>query len=146
MIPQPAPIPHLAPVPRLIDTECRRLEMLALEGEHLNPQASALLLAELERATLYPAAELPPGTVTMDAEVDYVNESSGVLRSIRLVYPNEADVARGCISILTPVAAGLIGLTVGDRIEWPDRQGRTHMLRIVKVALPEMGPDAGETA
>jgi regulator of nucleoside diphosphate kinase len=135
-----------APVPRLIDTECRRLEMLALEGEHLNPQASALLLAELERAILFPATELPPATVTMNAEVDYVDEGSGVQRSVRLVYPNEADVARGCISILTPVAAGLIGLTVGDRIEWPDRQGRTHMLRIVKVAAPEMGPDAGETA
>lgn len=135
-------MPQTAPVPRLIDTECRRLEMLALEGEHLNPQASALLLAELERAILYPAAELPPATVTMHAEVGYVDESSGVRRTVRLVYPNEADVARGCISILTPVAAGLIGLTIGDRIEWPDRQGRTHMLHIVKVAPPDAGAAA----
>lgn len=108
--------------------------MLALERRHLNPLASSLLLAELERAILYPARELPPGTVTMNAELDYLDESSDVRRTVRLVYPNEADVERGRISILTPVAAGLIGLREGDRIVWPDRQGRTRTLRIMKVA------------
>jgi len=125
-----------APIPRLIDAECHRLEMLALEREHLNPLASSLLLAELERALLYPAKDLPPATITMNAELDYIDESSGVRRSVRLVYPHEADVARGRISILTPIAAGLIGLTAGDRIDWPDRQGRTRTLRIEKVAPP----------
>ena len=107
--------------------------MLALERQHLNTLASSLLLAELDRAILYPARELPPATVTMNAEVDYLDESSGVRRTVRLVYPNEADVERGRISILTPIAAGLIGLSEGDRIVWPDRQGRTRTLRIMRV-------------
>lgn len=110
--------------------------MLALEREHLNPTASAMLLAELERALLYPAKDLPPSTVSMNAEVDYIDESSGMRRTVRLVYPNEADLERGRLSILTPVAAGLIGLAVGDRIAWPDRQGRTRTLRIEKVVAP----------
>ncbi|MES1972509.1 MAG: GreA/GreB family elongation factor [Pseudomonadota bacterium] len=127
-------MPPAAPVPHLLASECGRLEMLALDHEHLNPDVSALLLAELDRAILHEADALPPATVTMHAEVEYLDERSGLRRTVQLVYPSEADVARGRISILTPVAAGLIGLTIGDRIAWPDRQGRDHMLRIMRVA------------
>lgn len=134
---QHATTPLAAPVPRLIASECTYLEMLALSHEHQFPQASALLLAELERAVLYEAEDLPPSTVTMNADVEFVDESSGVRRSVRLVCPSEADVGRGLISILTPVGAGLIGLTAGDRIAWPDRQGRVRMLRILTVGSAE---------
>jgi len=134
VIPDPLPLPPAAPTPRLIDSECASLEMLALDHEHLHPEVSALLFAELERAELYAAKDLPPATISMNAEVDYIDENSGLRRTVRLVYPHEADVERGRISILTPIGAGLIGLTIGDCIEWPDRLGRSHRLRIVDVA------------
>ncbi len=35
-----------------------------------------------------------------------------------LVYPNEADVERGRVSVLAPVGTALLGLSVGQSIDW----------------------------
>ena len=40
---------------------------------------------------------------------------------------------------LTPVGAGLIGMTAGSSICWPDRDGHDRMLRIVSVTSPGAG-------
>jgi regulator of nucleoside diphosphate kinase len=53
-----------------------------------------------------------------------------------LVYPAEADIEAGRISILTPVGAGLIGLAEGASILWPDRDGHERRLRIIAVTPP----------
>ncbi|RYD41162.1 MAG: transcription elongation factor GreAB, partial [Sphingomonadales bacterium] len=37
----------------------------------------------------------------------------------------------------TPVGAGLIGLSVGQSINWPDRGGIEHRLTIVAVDQPQ---------
>ncbi|PZQ56447.1 MAG: transcription elongation factor GreAB, partial [Phenylobacterium zucineum] len=53
--------------------------------------------------------------------------------TIRLVYPAEADIAAGKVSVMTHVGAGLLGLAEGQAILWPDRDGRRRPLRIVAV-------------
>ena len=58
-------------------------------------------------------------------------------RSVQLVLPGEADIENGRISVLTPVGAGLIGLSPGQEIEWPDIEGRSRKLRILAVRQPE---------
>lgn len=116
----------------LIDSEAESLANLALAAgpDH---EAAALLLAEIERAETHTAETLPPGVVTMGAAAIFVDEGSGARRSITLVYPGEADIAAGRISILTLVGAGLIGLSEGQTIHWPDRSGRERRLRIESV-------------
>ena len=52
----------------------------------------------------------------------------------RLVYPGEADIAVGKVSVLSPVGAGLLGLKAGQSIQWPDRDGRLRALRVLKVS------------
>ncbi|WP_296220348.1 GreA/GreB family elongation factor, partial [uncultured Sphingomonas sp.] len=54
-------------------------------------------------------------------------------RMVELVYPGDADIAQGRVSILTPIGAGLIGMRAGRSISWPDRDGRERLLRIVSV-------------
>jgi regulator of nucleoside diphosphate kinase len=56
---------------------------------------------------------------------------------VKLVYPQDADIEAGRISILTPIGAGLIGLAQGDSIVWPDRDGQERILRIVRVEAGE---------
>jgi len=53
---------------------------------------------------------------------------------VQLVYPADADIDAGKVSILTPVGAGLIGLRAGQAIAWPDRDGRARTLRVLGVA------------
>ena len=120
----------------LIDIEAESLTNLALGIAHTTPQVSELLLTEIGRAQTYRAERIPGDVVTMHSTVEYIDEASGVDRIVQIVYPAQADIAAGRISILTPIAAGLIGLREGQSISWPDREGRRRTLRIVKVTQP----------
>ena len=125
------------PPVHLIDRECDLLVDLALQIEGQSPGVAALLLGEIERAEVHPAESLPPGTVTIGSEVDFLDESTHRLRTVTLVMPGDADIGAGRISVLTPVGAGLIGLGEGNAIDWPDRDGTSRRLRILAVRPPE---------
>ncbi|NIJ21780.1 regulator of nucleoside diphosphate kinase [Sphingomonas naasensis] len=105
----------------MIDAEAEMLADLALSVERRMPAVSALLLREAGRARLHRAADIPGDVVTMGSRVEFVDETHGVPRTVTLVYPCEADISEGRISILTPVGAALIGLRAGQSIFWPDR-------------------------
>ncbi|HSX56987.1 MAG TPA: nucleoside diphosphate kinase regulator [Sphingomonas sp.] len=120
----------------MIDTEAERLSELALNVETAMPQVSDLLLRETTRARLHRAAAIPADVVTMGTEVEFRDEASGVTRTVTLAWPQDADIAAGRISILTPIGAGLIGLREGQQILWPDRDGRERNLMIVRVGQP----------
>jgi regulator of nucleoside diphosphate kinase len=83
-----------------------------------------------------PAAELPPDVVTMGSRVAFVDRASGERHSVELVYPGEADMAQGRVSVLTPIGAALIGMRRGSAIDWPNRQGEVRRLKIVEVVRP----------
>ncbi|ODT88292.1 MAG: transcription elongation factor GreAB [Sphingobium sp. SCN 64-10] len=118
------------PAIQMIDREADALTSLALGAEDKQPQVSALLLDEIARARVVRAERIPADTVTMGATVDFIDEASGTERTVKLVYPREADIAAGRVSILSLVGAGLIGLREGQAISWPDRSGRERQLRI----------------
>jgi regulator of nucleoside diphosphate kinase len=61
---------------------------------------------------------------------------TGEDRTISLVYPGQADIAQGRISILTPIGAALIGLRVGQSIDWTARDERTHQLTVQSIEPP----------
>lgn len=94
------------------------------------------LRAELERAIVVPVESMAPDVVCMHARVRYCDESNGQLREVELVYPAEADAAAGRISVLAPVGAALIGVSVGQSIDWPFPDGRPRTLRVVEVLPP----------
>jgi regulator of nucleoside diphosphate kinase len=128
----------------MIDTEAEALSDLALAAQDRVPQVSELLLDETARATTHAAERIPTNVVTMHATVRFIDEASGKEHSFQLVYPGEADISAGRISILTPVGAGLIGLREGQSILWPDRDGHERELKIVAVSRPAAA--AGGTA
>ena len=122
-----------SPPIQMIDREADRLTQLALSKEEDLPQVCDLLLREINRATIRTAGRFPSGVVTMHSRVTFVDAATGAERTVQLVYPGEADISAGRISILTPVGAGLIGLSEGQSILWPDRDGHERKLSIVKV-------------
>jgi regulator of nucleoside diphosphate kinase len=121
----------------LIDTEADALYALALTIRTKKPERSAMLLAELDRAEVHSRAALPAGVVTMNSRVEFTDENSRVRRTVELVYPHDADIAEGRISILSPVGIGLIGMAAGSAILWPDREAHERVLRIGRVFAPE---------
>ncbi len=124
------------PLIRMIDSEADVLTELTLQNQRDSISFYELLLDEIDRAAICDRADIPPDVVTMGSSVTFLDEKSGAERTVRLVYPADADIAAGRMSILTPVGAGLIGLSVGQSINWPDRGGIEHRLTIVAVEQP----------
>lgn len=94
--------------------------------------AAEQLEAELQRATVVDPREVPPTVVTMNSEVAYEDLATGERRVVRVVFPNEADAGRGKVSVMAPIGSALIGLSVGQEIEWRVPGGRKR-IRVVEI-------------
>ncbi|MBU2985613.1 nucleoside diphosphate kinase regulator [Saccharophagus degradans] len=91
-----------------------------------------LLMAELDRAEIIPTNEMPDNVVRMYSEVTFTVSTTGKTFSAQLVYPNEVS-SRDTISILSPVGSALLGLSVGQSIEWPLSIDRRTLVKIENV-------------
>ncbi len=119
---------------RLLDAEPARVDLDALRDE-------------LERARIVEPEQIPPSVVTMNSVVRFSSEQTGTESEITLVFPGAADAAKGRISVLAPVGSALLGLAVGDTIEWPLPHGRTDRLRVTSVTYqPEAAGDEPRVA
>mgnify|MGYP003631102346 FL=1 len=125
------------PVIHMIDHESDAIEAFAMAMESRNPKVAEMLYEELGRAILHSADDMPDNIVTMNCKVEFVDETSGLRRTVKLVYPKDADIENDHLSILTPMGAGLIGMVAGETIAWPDRSGTERILRIVNVTPPD---------
>lgn len=92
---------------------------------------------ELERAIVVPCESIQPGIVTMGSRVRYADNETGASREVEIVFPEEADPARGRVSVFAPVGAALIGLSVGHEIDWGFPGGGTRRLTVVDVIQPD---------
>jgi regulator of nucleoside diphosphate kinase len=77
-------------------------------------EALAELLAQARRV---PDAKLPPDRIAMGSTVTYVEEPSGVRRTVTLAYPADADLRLGKISVLSPIGRALIGRKRGETVD-----------------------------
>ncbi len=91
-----------------------------------------LLTAELDRAEVVEPAEIGSDVVTMNSTVVVEDLDRGERRTLTLVYPTQADLTSGRISVLAPVGAALLGLRAGQAIAWPV-PGGTRRVRVVSV-------------
>src|SRR3546814_8900207 len=71
----------------------------------------------------------------MSSQVEFIDEANGEARTIQLVYPHEADIAAGRVSILTPVGAGLIGLRQGQSIRSEEHTSELQSLMRISYAV-----------
>ena len=94
---------------------------------------AAALLEELDRAELLQPEAVPPEVAAMGSRVTFRDDANGTVREVRLVYPCDADIAAGRISILTPIGAALLGLSPGQSIAWPNRRGDVRRLSVLSV-------------
>ncbi|HLS86251.1 MAG TPA: nucleoside diphosphate kinase regulator [Burkholderiales bacterium] len=101
-----------------------------------------LLEKELVRANVVPREEIPKDVVTMNSRVVFEDEGTGERREVTLVYPGNADIAAGRISVLVPIGTALLGLRVGQSIDWELPGGGKRRYRIVDV--PYQPEAAGE--
>jgi regulator of nucleoside diphosphate kinase len=102
-----------------------------LLDQHDSP-AAELLDAELHRARIVEPDRVPADVVTMNSEVVYEDCETSATRTVRVVFPKDADANQNRISVLAPIGSALLGLRVGQSITWRVPQG-TKRLRVVEV-------------
>ena len=93
---------------------------------------------ELDRANIVDPKEIAMDAITMRSKVRLKDLESRKEMIYSLVFPNEADVDEGRISVLAPVGTAMIGYRVGDIIEWEVPSG----LRRLKVEEVLYQPEA----
>ncbi len=125
------------PVIYITDADYDVLSRLAHAGG--NASASAALLAdELDRA-IRVRSDHDEKFVKLGSHVEFQDVSAGKTNKVQLVLPKDADINAGRISVLTPVGASLIGLTINARFQWVGADGRTRVLEILRVQDPVIG-------
>lgn len=126
------------PPPRIIMSagDARRLEALIASSDTAGLETAALLEQEIARADIREAADVPDTVVRMNSEVVMRDEATGAERRVRVVFPHEVSMFPHSVSVLAPVGAALVGVNVGDSIEWPMPGGRSTRLRVLGVEEP----------
>jgi len=114
-------------------TQVGRLEALASAMMRRSPEVGERLLDELARARLVAPEKLQSDIVTLGNAVTYRDLSTGREQTVVLVYPEEADIDRHRISVVTPIGVALLGLRTGATISWVTREGETRVLEVVQV-------------
>jgi regulator of nucleoside diphosphate kinase len=96
---------------------------------------------ELDRAKVISDAEVPGDLVTMNSKIKFLNIHEQKELVITIVYPSESDFSQGKISVLASLGSALLGLRVGQEINWMFPDGKTRTLKILEVLYQ---PEANE--
>jgi len=118
----------------ITDFDLQRLEELIEAATARSTRDSSnieQLEEELLKAEVVDPAGIPPDVVTMNSKVCLKDLDSGEELEYTLVFPPEANLAAGKISILAPVGTAMFGYRAGDRISWAV-PGGTRKLKIKK--------------
>ena len=97
---------------------------------------------ELLRAHVVPREKIPADVVTMGSRVVFEDTATSERREVTLVYPGSADIDAGKISVLVPIGTALLGLRVGQSIDWEVPGGGKRRYRIA--AVPYQPEAAGD--
>lgn len=112
--------------------DAERLQRLIDDAETGLDVAEALE-AELERSEVLDPEDMPDDVVSMNSQVEFTDIGKDRRFKRTLVYPHSLATIEDGISVMAPVGAALLGLRVGETIEWPLPGGQTVTLRIESV-------------
>ncbi len=124
------------PTIKVTEEDRERLAGLASAAMGRMPDLAGYLSDELDRAQVVRAGQSALGFVRMGSEVAFRDDTTGKVQVVSLVYPGEADIGQGRISVLTPVGAALLGLSKGQSIDWATRTGAAKRLTVLDVREP----------
>ena len=97
--------------------------------------AEMSLSAELSRAVILKNDAFPPHAVRLNSKVWIQEESTGTIMELTIVLPQNANIKAKKISVLTPIAAALIGFRKGETVRWKVPAGM-KVFNIIDVLPP----------
>ena len=127
--------------------DAQRLRNMLDSGAHDHMLGVDALSDEVDRATIVEPQQVPPDVVTMNSTVRFINDATKQEFQLKLVYPEDVatrlageptklaqdEAPVQVVSVLAPVGSALLGLTVGQSIDWQIPGGKRLQLRILQV-------------
>ncbi len=91
------------------------------------------LEAELDRGRVVAPQDAPPDVITMNSRARLLDLDTGEEMTYTLVFPQDANIREGKISVLAPIGTAMLGYSVGDTFEWqvPDGVRRLKVMQIL---------------
>ena len=117
--------------------DMQRLEQMLDNLDDYDAAAEALE-AELARANFVGHTEIAKDIVTMNSKAHFREESSAADYQLTLTYPAQGGI-EGNVSVLAPIGMALLGLSVGQTIDWQTPKGKMLKLTLKQV---EYQPEA----
>ncbi|MFA7605165.1 MAG: nucleoside diphosphate kinase regulator [Rhodocyclaceae bacterium] len=112
--------------------DLERLEALLAAPAARNRSDLNGLRDELDRADIRDDEDMPANVIRMNTCARFCEHPSGREYELTLVYPGNPDGA-GRVSIFTPAGSALLGLAVGQHIDWTSTDGRTVKLEVLEI-------------
>ncbi len=107
----------------------------------LQPLLTTQLREELEQCKIVDPHKVPRGVVTMYSKVQVYDPALDETETYTLVYPHEADINEGRLSVLAPMGMALLGAKVGETVNFEAPAGM-RQLKIKKILYqPEAAGD-----
>lgn len=116
------------------EKDFQALSRLAELATKAMPDVADYLEHELERARIISGRAASARVIGMGSKVQYLDETTGRVNAVTLVYPAESDIEQGRVSVLTPIGAALLGLSQGQSIQWNTRSGEPRQLTVVALS------------
>jgi regulator of nucleoside diphosphate kinase len=115
----------------ITEADMRRLKPL-IESMRTSRDDLRGLQAELLQARVVVPMDVPPDVVTMNSKVRLRDLDEGEEVTYTLVFPDQANIEEGKISVVAPVGTAMLGHRVGDEFEWEVPAGSVR-LRVEEV-------------
>lgn len=120
--------------PKVRATEADFEKLTAIGSASRSPMPGAsLLLEELERFAIVPDTDRRSKFVRLGSKVTYRDLALNRDRTVRVGLPGEANVDENRISVLAPIGAALIGLSVGDVFRWEGSDERVREIEVLSI-------------
>lgn len=120
---------------QITEFDLERLRKLLLDAqatEYRKSEYLEKLKRELDRAQIVEPHAVPPTVVTMNSTVELLDLDTRETETYTLVFPENADLAQGRVSVLAPIGTAILGYAVGDTFEWDVPAGKRR-LRVERI-------------
>ena len=104
----------------------------------VSDKSSEMSLAhEIARAIIVKNDSFPPNTIRIGSKVSIEDAETKKLHEFTIVMPSAADIKQKFISVLSPMAAAIIGFRKGEEVVWKMPSGLKRLLiKEVHTPLP----------
>ncbi|GJQ52090.1 MAG: RNA polymerase-binding protein Rnk [Anaerolineaceae bacterium] len=129
---------------QITQLDLERLQKLLLDAQATDYRKSEYLeklKIELNRADVVAPKDIPNDVVTMNSTVCIEDLDTQEQEIYTLVFPEDANVREGKVSILAPIGTAMLGYEVGDTFEWEVPAGKRNLLIKKILYQPEASGD-----